>query len=480
MKKALETDADIVVSKFVINRLASNLLKCRTMGNYAIESLDLSGVAILDDFFKTLGTTSHRFLVWNKIYKKSLWDRCYPDLAKLKRHQVMLEDFIFGVHFMSKAMRYVSVDCDAYFYAKHEESSTASDMPFGKFLKYIEDIFAAFEFNENYLRRIGKLEGASGMLLHARAQWRSTWSRTVNRSSLRLSEKRSLLKRLSELSSDGSIEKSESTDAFFYRENTVWNGGFEKLKKDILSPDVECVSFDVFDTLLLRPLYTPKDLFRFLDGDFIRITGDKFASFHDARVSCEGQARLNCPTRQDIAIEGIYEALGERYNLSEADTNFLLERELSLELEFSAPRGSILEIFELARFAGKKIIIISDMYLPGGFIAKLLEKNGYAGYDKLYVSSDTGLSKSTGDLYKYAVKDAGLDPNRVLHIGDNWQSDVVRAKDAGFGTCFVPSPMSLLLSNAGNLHKRGIIAETLRTNHPGSYIGRVDNYMSPS
>lgn len=41
----------------------------------------------------------------------------------------------------------------------------------------------------------------------------------------------------------------------------------------------------------------------------------------------------------------------------------------------------------------KPIIIISDMYLSSNDISLLLERTGYNGYSKIYVSSEYGQSK---------------------------------------------------------------------------------------
>lgn len=78
---------------------------------------------------------------------------------------------------------------------------------------------------------------------------------------------------------------------------------------------------------------------------------------------------------------------------------------------------------------GKKVIFTSDMYLPKDVIQKILDKNGYVQNDKLYLSSEIKLTKARGALYKYVLDDMKLAEKELLHIGDNFQSDVESPKN---------------------------------------------------
>ncbi|WP_170839170.1 HAD-IA family hydrolase, partial [Escherichia coli] len=75
-----------------------------------------------------------------------------------------------------------------------------------------------------------------------------------------------------------------------------------------------------------------------------------------------------------------------------------------------------------------KIIFISDMYLGKSFLAKILHKNGYEEYDNLYVSSEHRVKKHSGELFDYVINDLGIEPQTILHIGDNVEADVKKAK----------------------------------------------------
>lgn len=46
--------------------------------------------------------------------------------------------------------------------------------------------------------------------------------------------------------------------------STAWNDKLDKIKREILKEETKIVSFDIFDTLIIRPFWNPIDLFTFL------------------------------------------------------------------------------------------------------------------------------------------------------------------------------------------------------------------------
>lgn len=82
----------------------------------------------------------------------------------------------------------------------------------------------------------------------------------------------------------------------------------------------------------------------------------------------------------------------------------------------------------------KKVVILTDTYLPRDFVERLLEKCEINGYDELYVSSNDNATKASGRLYRKLLADLdqeGIHKKRILHIGDNKKTDIKMAKEAG-------------------------------------------------
>ncbi len=181
----------------------------------------------------------------------------------------------------------------------------------------------------------------------------------------------------------------------------------------------DVVSFDVFDTLIFRPFAKPEDLF-YLVGARLGYFG-----FREIRIDAERYARANSEKPNfEINIYDIYSELARRTGLSRSDA----ELEIATEVELCYANPYMLELFAILRARGKNTVIVSDMYLPTSVIEEILNKNGFCGYKKLYVSCEYGRSKSTGQLFKTVKREFG---SSIIHIGDNYASDVLGAERAG-------------------------------------------------
>jgi predicted HAD superfamily hydrolase len=183
--------------------------------------------------------------------------------------------------------------------------------------------------------------------------------------------------------------------------------------------EYEYVSFDVFDTLLLRPYVKPTDLFRHME------INENLPGFSDARISAERRARTKeCP---EVTLAEIYEGM-------EPEFSVMMEKELEYEAQVLQPNPEMKRVFDLALNKGKVVVLLSDMYLPSGFIADVLSKRGFSGYSKLYVSSDNGKSKCFGDMFRQVLEDLEISPSELLHIGDDERSDGKTPSAMGINT----------------------------------------------
>ena len=196
--------------------------------------------------------------------------------------------------------------------------------------------------------------------------------------------------------------------------------------KQFLKYDI--VSFDIFDTLLLRPLARPVDLFM--------IVGEKLGimDFFNIRIEAERQAREIQYSRygnREVNIEDIYKIIEQRTGI---DRQAGIRAEFGTELELCHANPYMLRSYELLKDQGKKIILVSDMYLGSAYLRELLEKCGYTGYADLIVSCEHGTSKSRGGLYDVVAKK--YSGESIVHIGDNPLGDVQRAKEHGISAYY--------------------------------------------
>lgn len=222
--------------------------------------------------------------------------------------------------------------------------------------------------------------------------------------------------------------------------------GLQKIIEKISEPQIKAVTFDIFDTLLLRPVIEPVDVFRLVG----RIHGYYEFQFIQMRTSAEREARDCRPFGDDdITFDDIYSQMENCYGISHEESLKIRQTELEVERRLLYPRESAKILFDTALNLGKKVMILSDMYLPEDFLAEVLKKNGYIGYDRLYVSCTTKESKGSGRLYAHAANDLrafGISANEVLHIGDNPYADIQQAKKAGYHAMVLPRAMTMMRS----------------------------------
>lgn len=200
------------------------------------------------------------------------------------------------------------------------------------------------------------------------------------------------------------------------------NEELKDLKQKILEYDV--ISFDVFDTLLLRNLLNPTDLFLFLDQKAKETLG--IEDFHEKRQKAEKDSRVG-HLNNETTLDEIYKQLENTYHKSFQE---IKELELDLEKKFLIANPFMKEIFQYAKEQKKKILVISDMYLPQKFIEEVLKSVGYDA-DTVYVSSENYFVKGNGSLFLDVEKKEQLDRKKWLHIGDNETSDVSSPKSLG-------------------------------------------------
>ncbi|MFZ3145933.1 rhamnan synthesis F family protein [Methanothrix sp.] len=195
-------------------------------------------------------------------------------------------------------------------------------------------------------------------------------------------------------------------------------------------PFTSVVSFDIFDTLLIRPFSSPEMVFNYLEERVEAIYGIK--GFHKIRKDSEIIVRERKNWQGDVNISEIYSVFAEIAKIDPKISNELLEFEVNTELSILMPRKSVIEMANEIKSAKKKIIIASDTYLEREHIERILAKNSIELYDDLYLSSEVGKRKDGGDLWDYILHQEDVEKNKLLHVGDNEQSDLQILVDRRF------------------------------------------------
>lgn len=185
------------------------------------------------------------------------------------------------------------------------------------------------------------------------------------------------------------------------------------------------ITFDIFDTLLKRDVFSPKDVFTVVEREFSRRTG-KEIGFKDARIDGEKRAREKSRF-SEVTLDEIYQEI--EIDISDKEVLRNLELEVEKDILHANPRIKL--IYDYCRENRKEIFIISDMYLPKEYLETVLKKEGFLGYNKLYVSCESRKTKRSGELYKFFCEEEDIDPKTVLHIGDSRYADFIGPRKAG-------------------------------------------------
>lgn len=240
-------------------------------------------------------------------------------------------------------------------------------------------------------------------------------------------------------------------------------------------PDIEAVSFDVFDTVLLRRCTAPDGVFeRALAYAAISESRRKLAdSFVQHRTIAEYRARAKVMKSgaTEVSIEEIYAHFPTHvFGIEPSGKAGLADAELAAELDLCFINPQIAALAIEARKRGLKVGFVSDTYWTGPHLEHLL-RSRHAGLpiDFLYASCDHRVGKSFG-LFKIVLAAENLEAERLLHIGDNLTADVTVPSSLGINTVHYPQHPHWL---AGAVRREETFVRSARLRRP-EFSQRLD------
>ncbi len=198
------------------------------------------------------------------------------------------------------------------------------------------------------------------------------------------------------------------------------------------------ITFDVYDTLVCRVIYKDRDLWHLVDREYQKRNHTESINFYKKREAADNRARKTYPHRE-VTLDEIYEVFAELYGQELADACKALEIELEINLTF--PNDEVIEAYQYALQQGKKVYIISDMYLTDTIIGQVLDHNQISGYDKLFVSCIYRKTKHEGGaLFSAVLEEIQADAKDVLHIGNDAKADIQQSKAVGLDAYLIKPP----------------------------------------
>jgi FMN phosphatase YigB (HAD superfamily) len=201
---------------------------------------------------------------------------------------------------------------------------------------------------------------------------------------------------------------------------------------DAVVGEVRRVSLDCFDTILVRNVAEPIDVF------FDLARSEPFARLDFAaklRVDAESRARSLAKLRKgsvEVSLSDIYRAAFPA--LSDDELEELARAELSAEKAACSAFAPTIELMLAAKARGLPIVIVSDTYLSEPELRELLAAcipaEAFAAVERIFCSSEHGRSKGAG-LFKDVLRLLGVAGRSLVHFGDHPLSDLAAANAEG-------------------------------------------------
>ena len=188
------------------------------------------------------------------------------------------------------------------------------------------------------------------------------------------------------------------------------------------------VSFDIFDTCLIRKCGEAQNVFFLLGRKLFGVNTTEAEMFYHWRCLAESVAMEKAETKY-VSIKDIYAGIPSCIANAYSSVQ-IMQEELQMEASMLHVVPETKRIIEQERHKGNTIVFISDMYLPSRFLMEQLIRENIAEKDDLcFVSCECGASKSEGNLYAYVEKQMQNKP--ICHYGDNAWSDIRMARKNG-------------------------------------------------
>jgi FMN phosphatase YigB (HAD superfamily) len=211
----------------------------------------------------------------------------------------------------------------------------------------------------------------------------------------------------------------------------------------------DLLSFDVFDTVLLRGCESERRRFSWMAGETSRRlarAGLAVSAAHLLRSRLDVQAAAYralgavAPT-SDVKLADIHRLQADLLGLPEEAVRTLVEGDMAAELRFLRPNAALAEGLCGLRRRGKRVVAISDTFYSEADLRRLFAAFfGHSPFDAVYSSSDWGATKKSGELFTRVLRAEGVAPRALLHWGDDRRADAAMAASRGVAAKLTPRP----------------------------------------
>lgn len=201
---------------------------------------------------------------------------------------------------------------------------------------------------------------------------------------------------------------------------------------------VKVLSIDIFDTLLWRRVPEAHDVFLLLGAALKQekrlaphISALQFAELRREAELVAREKKETATGYREIRLADIYAELPDFLFAAEFKRDQRAARELACEASLMVRDDEIAALIGHAKAAGTRVMLVSDTYFCAKEIEGFFKAAGLSsGHDRLVTSCEAGRPKWR-DLFPHLLKDLGIAPGDMVHVGDSAEADVMPCLRAG-------------------------------------------------
>lgn len=263
---------------------------------------------------------------------------------------------------------------------------------------------------------------------------------------------------------DGTLaEKVEKGAAI--QELPYWRKSYESLQKKMLEYDI--VSFDIFDTLIMRTVMDPIDVFQIMEQQ-------------EEGVPCDGhflelRKKASVMAGENATLTNIYLKLQFLEGFSDKQMEALKDYELEIERKNFRARRDMIRLLQKAVEERKEIYFISDMYMGADYLADVIYQMTGIRFPRshFFISSERKKQKKDGTLWK-AYAEAIKGRGKALHVGDDRRADEAEPQKMGIDVYRIWNANEML-ENSSLADIRPLICRTYESLLAGHIAERLFN-----
>ena len=203
----------------------------------------------------------------------------------------------------------------------------------------------------------------------------------------------------------------------------------------------DIISFDLFDTLVTRTVFSYTDIFDILSIN-LENEGIHIPDFSSLRLQFEKELSKSSSPR----LSDIYNKVLEVSGVDNITADELAEREFRIDQSTIITRKDMCDLVRDIISNGKKVVITTDCYYSLDQVKSVIEKAGIIGLDDVLVSCEYGTYKAQN---LFGVLKEKYPDKSILHIGDDVYADIEKSKAYGIDSFHIYSGAEMFESLAG-------------------------------